>query len=328
MESGRVRATRWVFTINNFTQEDEEAVMNLPYQDWCKSVIAEEEHLYDGTPHIQGFMITTRKDRTAISYYLNSHAYIEVARGSAYENWNYCSKENQIIVEYNKPSQADNKPHRALTQGDQVYQSFREACKTCTEDEMMEQFPGLTVRYRQYYKAVHAEYAMESITIYNGRLHDKNLWIYGPPGSGKTTLALSDIPVSQIYLKRRDKWWDGFKPEQHTRILIDEFAPLHGDLSHIMADYVKHWGDRFPYSAEIKCGATVIDPNIPVIITSNFSIDQCFDDPTDAEAIHRRYQEVYIDGTKSHIPYYCHLSLLYDRIRSDQFNQEEDLFYN
>ena len=273
------RSNRWCFTINNFTQEDEEAVMNLPEQDWCKSVIAEEEHLDEGTPHIQGFMILN--ERKYLSWLKNAYfgprIHLEVARGSVYDNWKYCSKENQVIVEYNKPPQADNKPHRSLTRSDQVYQSFREACKTCTEDEMMSQFPGLTVRYRSYYQAVHAEYAMESITIYNGRLHDKNLWIYGPAGSGKTTLALSDIPVSQIYLKRRDKWWDGFKPEKHTRILIDEFAPLHGDLSHIMADYVKHWGDRFPYNAEIKCGATVIDPNIPVIITSNFSIDQCFD---------------------------------------------------
>lgn len=294
MSSERVRATRWVFTINNFTQEDEEAVMNLPNQDWCKSVIAEEEHLYDGTPHIQGFMVTTRKDRTAISYYLNRHAYIEVARGSAYENWKYCSKEDQIIVEYNKPPQADNKPHRALTHSDQVYQSFREACKTRTEDEMMEEFPGLTVRYRSYYQAVHAEYAIRAITDYNGDLHDKNLWIYGPPGTGKTTFALSGIDKDTIYLKDPNKWWDGFDPSYHKRILLDEFPE--GVGASILARFVKRWGDRFRYSGEIKNGTTFIDPNIPVIITSNYSIDETFDKERDRIAIHRRFREVYWDG--------------------------------
>lgn len=81
----RVRAIRWVFTINNFTQEDEEAVMNLPDQPWCKCTVAEEEHLDEGTPHIQGYLEThTPKDRTALSRYFNSHAWIEVARGSTY----------------------------------------------------------------------------------------------------------------------------------------------------------------------------------------------------------------------------------------------------
>lgn len=321
MSSKRVQATRWVFTINNFTQEDEEAVINLPEQDWCKSVIAEEEHLDDGTPHIQGFMVTDRKDRSVISKYLNSHAYIEVARGSAYDNWKYCSKEDQIIVEYNKPPQADKKPHRSLTHGDQVFQSFHEACKTCTEDEMMEQFPGLTVRYRKYYQSIHAEYAIRSIDTYDGRLHDKNLWIYGPAGSGKTTLAISDIEHYKVYLKPINKWWDGFNPNYHERILIDDFPE--GVTASILAPFVKHWGDRFPYNAEVKNGSTVIDPNIPVIITSNYSIDETFDRQQDRDAIHRRFQEIYLDGSKSHLPYYCHLDMLYSRIRSGQLDEDD-----
>ena len=204
--SQRVRATRWVFTINNFTQEDEEAVINLPYQDWCKSVIAEEEHLDDGTPHIQGYMVTDRKDRSVISRYLNSHAYIEVARGSSYDNWEYCSKEDQIIVEYNKPSEADNKPHRSLTRNQEESLSFLEACKTYTRDQIIEEFPCLYTRHYQLYEKLHSEYAIRSIDTYDGRLHDKNLWIYGPAGSGKTTLALSDIEHYKVYLKPINKW--------------------------------------------------------------------------------------------------------------------------
>lgn len=320
MKSERVRATRWVFTINNFTQEDEEAVINLPEQDWCKAVIAEEEHLEDGTPHIQGYMVTDRKDRSAISKYLNSHAYIEVARGSSYDNWEYCSKEDQIIIEYNKPSQADNKPHRSLTRNQEESLSFLEACKTYSRDQIIEEFPCMYTRYHQLYEKIHSEYAIRSIDTYDGRLHDKNLWIYGPAGSGKTTLALSDIERYKVYLKTTNKWWDGFNPEYHERILIDEFPE--GVAASILAPFVKHWGDRFPYSAEVKNGSTVINPSIPVIITSNYSIDETFERQQDRDAIHRRFQEIYLDGSKSHLPYYCHLNMLYERIRSGQLDEE------
>lgn len=312
--TARVRAIRWVFTINNFTQEDEEAVMNLPDQPWCKCTVAEEEHLDEGTPHIQGYLEThTPKDRTALSRYFNSHAWIEVARGSTYDNWNYCTKEGNIIVEHNKPTNADNRPHRAYTQNQEVAHSFLEDSKTQTRQYMIDNYPGLYARYHQLYDQIHSSYAIQSITAYPGRLHDKNLWIYGPAGSGKTTLALSDLPYYQIYFKLPNKWWDGFDPSIHKRILIDEFPDR--NIADVLANFVKRWGDRFPYNAEIKNGATVINPNIPVIVTSNYSIDETFSRQQDRDAIHRRYQEIYLDGSRSHLPYYCHLDLLYSHLR-------------
>lgn len=251
--------------------------------------------------------------RSAISRYLNSHAYIEVARGSSYDNWEYCSKEDQIIIEYNKPSQADNKPHRSLTRNQEESLSFLEACKTYSRDQIIEEFPCMYTRHYQLYEKIHSEYAIRSIDSYVGRLHDKNLWIYGPAGTGKTTLALSDIERYKIYLKPVNRWWDGFNPEYHERILVDDFPK--GSIASNLAHLVKHWGDRHSYTAEVKNGSTVIDPNIPVIITSNYSIDEAFDDPSDRDAIHRRFQEIYLDGSKSHLPYYCHLNLLYSHLR-------------
>ena len=49
------RARNWVFTINNFTDEDVEQVLGLKAH--CKAIIAEKEHLDgEGTPHIQGYV--------------------------------------------------------------------------------------------------------------------------------------------------------------------------------------------------------------------------------------------------------------------------------
>ena len=45
------RARRWVFTINNFTYEEQCLVENLETDTRTKYIIAEMEHLDTGTPH-------------------------------------------------------------------------------------------------------------------------------------------------------------------------------------------------------------------------------------------------------------------------------------
>ena len=100
--SKRERGVRWVFTINNFTYEEEEAVRALETNDKVKSVVAEEEHIEDPeqTPHIQGYIHTTvQVYKSVIERWLGGRAFIEIARGSEQDNWKYCTKEGNVIVE-------------------------------------------------------------------------------------------------------------------------------------------------------------------------------------------------------------------------------------
>nr|UIW13720.1 MAG: replicase [Circovirus sp.] len=290
------RARRWCFTINNFSQEEEEAVMNAPQQDWLKCIIAEEEHLEEGTPHIQGYFETvSRVYMTFLKGYFGTRIHLEVAKGSTKQNWEYCTKEGNIIVEHNRPDTVDRRPHRSKT--DVSAAQILEDIPNMTEDDFKEAHPNFYLRNRKLYYEHRLRALLARATSYNSDLHDKNLWIYGPPGTGKTTFALSGLPRYNVYQKcAKNKWWDEFDPLRHQRVVIEDFDPC--EQFSTLPYYLKIWGDRHGSVVEIKGAGTYLDGHIPVIVTSNYSIDDCIPNPADRAAIKRRFREIYWDGSR------------------------------
>ena len=87
----------------------------------------------------------------------------------------------------------------------------------------------------------------------------ENLWIYGPPGSGKTYFVTHSY--NNFYMKQQNKWWDGYKG-QNVVILDDLDEPS-------MSHYLKIWADNYNSIGEIKNGTINLNFEI-FIITSNY----------------------------------------------------------
>jgi len=122
----------------------------------------------------------------------------------------------------------------------------------------------------------------------------ENYWLYGLPGAGKTRLARDMAeqldPNTAFYDKdSQTKWWDNYSGQ--AVVLIDELEKAASYMGHLL----KKAGDRYPFSVEMKGASRVIRPK-HVIITSNYTIEDIWDDEQMRAAIHRRYRVVHVQS--------------------------------
>lgn len=91
------QSTRWCFTGNNPTQELKDAIVALGGNlELIKYLVVGRETGESGTPHLQGFVIFTRKcTRVAVSRIL-PRTHLEQARGSSSQAATYCKKEGDF----------------------------------------------------------------------------------------------------------------------------------------------------------------------------------------------------------------------------------------
>ena len=117
-------------------------------------------------------------------------------------------------------------------------------------------------------------------------------WVYGPPGTGKSTQARVCFP--DAYLKPCNKWWCGYQGEDN--VILDDFDKLHIRLGR----HLKIWSDKFSFIAENKGGGIRIRPK-NIVVTSNYSIADLFEDRALRDALERRFQVVYKDSFEVNI---------------------------
>lgn len=92
------RAKHWCFTINNYSESDEDILYKLSEAPCTRYLIFQKEEGESGTPHIQGYVsFYTQKRLNVVKRLVGDRAHLEVARGTPQQNRAYCAKEETAI---------------------------------------------------------------------------------------------------------------------------------------------------------------------------------------------------------------------------------------
>ena len=162
------------------------------------------------------------------------------------------------------------------------FATFIEYSRNGDIDKISQEMPDLFLRHYNTIKKIRIDYKNKPKTQ---RLSSPcGIWIYGPPGTGKTSSALDKYP--DAYLKLQNKWWDNYEGEEV--VIIDDVSPSTFQQNHELVALFKIWLDRYPFAAEAKGKQLkAIRPRI-VVITSNYPIQECVNNPVDVQAFTRR----------------------------------------
>jgi len=233
------RLSRFVFTINNYTDAEYENIKHLA----CKWMICGKEKGENGTPHLQGACVIGKQVAfsTIKTWPGFERAHIETMNGEPEDSKKYCSKEDSNPFEKGTlPSPGKrNDVHNAVARirgGESIRQ-------LATDDE----------------GAVAVVKFHRGLTVLRALVRPKRttppvvLWFHGTTGTGKTKTAVElaeqlvgdDWWISSGSLR----WFDGYDGQR--LVIFDDLRTKHCEFSFLLRLL-----DRYPCTVEIK-GSTV-----------------------------------------------------------------------
>lgn len=258
------RVRGWVFTLNNYTPAD---LVLLQAVD-CKHLVYGCEVAASGTPHVQGYIeLENKVGCKALCKLLGGHVHLEPRLGTPAEARDYCLKGEQSHEEWKDkgklgPNFGKNavtfEKGVALTPGKRTdILNVREAALTQSMAEIVSN-PDFNFQDIQIAKEVkkYCTKGRDWIT--------RVIWIYGPPGCGKSTLALK-ICEREGYLDPHlhhtaGTWWDGY--DGHEAVILDDFRDCWWPMS-----YNNNMLLGRNFRVEVKHGSAFFVPKLIIYTT-------------------------------------------------------------
>lgn len=259
----------WTFTINNYTDKDVNACKALTH----KYLIVGFEKGEQGTPHIQGYV--TMKSPTSFNSMkaklINAH--LEVAKGSAIQNRNYCSKDGEFFESGDIPKQGKR------TDIDIVRDMV-------TEGKTMKEICMIATSYQSIRTAECLKKYIEPQRNFKSYVY----WFYGPTGTGKSRCAQEMFPDA-YWCMDTSKWWEGY--DAHEVVIINDMRAnfcTFGTLLNLL--------DRYPMRIECKGGSRQFLAKTIVITTCKAPEEMYTNMSEDVGQLLRRIDNILYFGTE------------------------------
>jgi len=269
----------WCFTLNNYTQKDEENIQNVIASFARYIVYGREVAPETGTPHLQGYVyFHNQRQRKAVARLL-PRARLDVANGSGKQNRDYCTKEGDFFEHGEMPVDKTEARMRGGQANAARYANAVQLARNGDMDTIRESDPQMFLVHGARLESM---YAPETRPLEGSLQHE---WWVGPSGTGKSRLLWEIYP--KHFAKALNKWWDGYRHQDV--VAIEEWSPKN-DLT---ASSLKKWADRYPFPGEIKGGCLQGLRPKKIIVLSNYTPQQCFLNQEDLGPILRRFTVIH-----------------------------------
>lgn len=274
--AARVRRRAFCYTLHvtpETADDTESAVQSIE----CKyHVFGREVCPTTGRRHLQGYIELTRQmDFNSVRSLFPGAPHLEPRAGTPLQASDYCKKDGDFW----EMGTLSNARQGTRTDLERCLDSVRSNPSTRRQD-VAENHTGVFARYPRFVDSLFGFYRQVDTLDWE---QPPNQFIFGEPGVGKSRHARTLYPSNEIYDKGHNKWWDGYDGE--PCVLIDD---LHPDQAKYLVTYIKLWGDRYPFRAEVKGSSMQIRPAV-VVITSNYSVEEMFPNVADQRAVRRRF---------------------------------------
>lgn len=280
--NARPQARNWCFTLNNPTDEDNEALLlELPkvyYGVW------QHETGKEGTPHLQGYLAYKSRVRLATLKTLCPTAHWEIARRSPLANRKYCTKgetRTGPVIEIGDFEEIPEKGERS-----DLHELQTALDSGLTNDEYATNYFSLFVRYPKIVDA----YQQAKIRPRSSKRSVRVILARGDSGTGKSRHCEAEAERLGGYYRfgGLGGFWDGYRGQ--PCVILDDFrgsALSFGDFKRIC--------DRYSIRVGIK-GTSCEMAATTFFITSNFEPENWWDQKVtggDLTPIFRRITEVW-----------------------------------
>lgn len=117
------------------------------------------------------------------------------------------------------------------------------------------------------------------------------LWLSGLPGVGKTRFLSYLRARLRVYDMPRDEdFYDDFEDGCFDLVVLDEFK------AHKKIQFLNAWADGQPLPLRKKGSQSVKTDNLPLIIVSNYTIEECYKSGVGRDALVDRFTQVFVDS--------------------------------
>lgn len=260
------KSRSWCFTLNNYTDREEARIKAVE----CRYIVFGHEVGEQGTSHLQGYLyFENALSFKSASTKLGSRCHLEVAKGSAQQNRDYCTKDGDFFEYGQIPSPGSRSDIREVKDMVMNGGTMMDVIKVATS----------------YQSLRTAELLLKYVPCDKGYHEKKVYWFHGPTGTGKTRSAMDMAGDSDIWISGKNlQWWEGYYGQKF--VIIDDFR---GDFCtfHELLRIL----DGYSYRVQVKGSSCWLRADT-IVITSPYHPKDVYSTIEDVTQLIRRISEI------------------------------------